>query len=47
MTDYVNYLHTAVFTDPTGCGKCFHVLDLIEKECKKHSYYIIIFCPML
>ena len=21
MTDYIKYLHTAIFTGPTGCGK--------------------------
>ena len=47
MTDYIKDLHTAIFTDPTGCGKTYLVLDLIGKEYNKHFDYIIIICPTL
>ena len=36
-----------MFTGPTGCGKTHLVLDLIEKEYKKHIKYIIIISPTL
>ena len=47
MTGYIKKPHTAIFTSPTGCGKTHLVLDLIEKENKKHFDYIIIICPTL
>ena len=47
MTGYIKEPHTAIFTDPTGCGKTYLVLDLIEKEYSKHFDYIIIICPTL
>ena len=47
MTDYVKEPHTTIFTGQTGCGKTHLVLDLIEKEYKKHSDYIIIIYPTL
>ena len=31
----------------TGCAKTHLVLELIEKEYKKHFDYIIIICPTL
>ena len=37
MTEvYIKEPHTAIFTGQTGCGKTHLVLDLIEKEYKKH-----------
>ena len=45
MTDYIKDPHTAIFTGKTGCGKVHLVLDLIEKEYKKHFDYIVIICP--
>ena len=47
MTDYIKEPHTTIFTGQTGCGKTQLVLDLIEKECKKHFNYIVIICPTL
>ena len=47
MTDYIKEPHTTIFTGQTGCGKTHLVLDLIEKECKKHFNYIVIICPTL
>ena len=32
MTNYIKDPHTAIFTGHTGCGKCYIVLDLIEKN---------------
>ena len=32
MTDYIKDSHTAIFTDSTGEGKSFLVLESIEKE---------------
>ena len=34
--DYIKDPHTTIFTSQTGCGKTHLVLDLIEKEYKKH-----------
>ena len=36
MTGCIKEPHTTLFTGPTGCGKTNLVLDLIEKEYKKH-----------
>ena len=47
MTDCIKEAHTTIFTGQTGCGKTHLVLDLIEKEYKKHFDYIIIICPTL
>ena len=44
MTDYIKDPPTAIFTDATDCGKSYLVLDLTEKEFKKHFVYIIIIC---
>jgi len=44
---YVQELHTAIFSGPTGCGKTQRMLDLIEQECKGHFENIIILCPTL
>ena len=41
MTDYIKNLDTAIFTDPTGCGKVPLFLDLVEKEYNKHCIIII------
>ena len=40
-------LHTALFVAPTGVGKTYMVLNLLEKEYKNHSDFIIIICPTL
>ena len=45
MTDYIKKAHTAIFTSPTGCGKSYLVLRLIEKEYNKYFDHIIIICP--
>ena len=45
MTGYIKDPHTTIFTGQTGCGKTHLVLDLIEKECKKHFDYIVVLCP--
>ena len=42
MTTYIKDPHTTIFFGPTGCVKSHLVLDLIEKEYKKHFDYIII-----
>ena len=47
MTDHIKEPHTTIFTGQTGCVKTHFVLDLIEKEYKKHFDYIAIICPML
>ena len=47
MTDYIKDPHTTIFTGQTGCGKTHPVLDLIEKEYKKHFDYIVIICSTL
>ena len=47
MTDYIKDPHTTIFTGQTGCGKTNPVLDLIEKEYKKHFDYIVIICSTL
>ena len=45
MTGYIKDPHTTIFTGQTGCGKTHLVLDLIEKEYKKHFHYIVVICP--
>ena len=47
MTGYIKKPHTALFIAQTGCGKTCLVLDLIEKEYKKHFDYLVIICPTL
>ena len=47
MTGYIKKPHTAIFTGQTGCGKTHLVLELIEKEYKKHFDFIVIICPTL
>ena len=47
MTGYIKKPHMALFIAQTGCGKTCLVLDLIEKECKKHFDYLVIICPTL
>ena len=47
MTDYIIEVFTTIFTGQTGCEKTHLVLDLIEKEYKKHFDYNIIICPTL
>ena len=47
MTDFIKKPHTSMFIGQAGCGKTHLVLELIEKEYKKHSDYIVIICPTL
>ena len=47
MTGHIKDPHTNIFTGQTGCGKTHLVLDLVEKEYKKHFDYIVIICPTL
>ena len=47
MTGYIKDPHTTIFTRQKGCGKTQLVLDLIEKEYKKHFDYIIVICPTI
>ena len=47
MTEYIKDPHRTIFTGQMGCGKTHLVLDLIEKEYKKHFNYIIIICSTL
>ena len=47
MTGYIEKPHTSIFIGQTGCRNTHFVLELIEKECKKHFDYIIIICPTL
>ena len=47
MTAYVKDPHATIFTGPTGCGKTYLVLDLIEKKYTKHLDNIIIIYPTL
>ena len=39
--------HTALFVAPTGVGKTYLALDLLEKEYKNHFNSIIIICTTL
>ena len=47
MTGYIKKPHTSILIGQTGCGKTHLVLELIEKEYKKHFDYIVIICPTL
>ena len=47
MTDFIKKHHTSMFIGQAGCGKTHLVLELIEKEYKKHFDYIVIICPTL
>ena len=47
MTGYIKDPHKTIVTVQTGCGKTHLVLDVIEKEYKKHFDYIVIKCPTL
>ena len=47
MTEYIKKPHTALFIPQIACGKTHLVLDLIEKEYKKHFDYIVFICPTL
>ena len=39
--------HTALFVAPTGVGKTYMALDLLETEHKESFDFIIIICPTL
>ena len=47
MTDFIKKPHTSMFIGQAGCGKTHLVLELIEKEYKKHFDYIVIICSTL
>ena len=47
MPAYVKIAHTALFIAPTGVGKSYKVLDLLEKEYRGHFENIIILCPTI
>ena len=47
MAGYIKDQHTIIFTGQTGCGKTHLVLDLTEKEYKKHFDYIVVICPTI
>ena len=47
MTDFIKKPHTSMFIGQAGCGKTHLVLELIEKEYKKHFDYIVIIYPTL
>ena len=40
-------LHTALFVAPTGVGKTYLALSLLETEYRNHFNFIVIICPML
>ena len=44
---YIRKPHTSILIGQTECRKTCLVLELIEKEQKKHLDYIIIICPTL
>ena len=39
--------HTALFVAPTGVGKTYSALNLLEKEYKNYFDFLIIICPTL
>ena len=39
--------HTALFVPPTGVGKTFLALSLLETEYRNHFGFIVIICPTL
>ena len=39
--------HTALFVAPTGVGKTYLALNLLENEYRNHFDFIIIICPTL
>ena len=39
--------HTALFVAPTGVGKTYLALSLLETEYRNHFYFIVIICPIL
>lgn len=45
--DYLKDPHTALFVAPTGIGKTYKALRLLETEYKNHFDFIIIICPTL
>ena len=40
-------LHTALFVAPTGVGKTYLALSLIESEYRNHFDFMVIICPTL
>ena len=39
--------HTALFVAPTGVGKTYLALSLLENEYRNHFDFIVIICPIL
>ena len=39
--------HTALFIAPTGVGKTYLALSLLENEYRNHFDFIVIICPTL
>ena len=44
---FMKELHTALFIAPTGVGKTYLALRLIETEYRNHFNFIVIICPTL
>ena len=45
--EFIKHPRTAIFSAPTGVGKTYLVLDMIETKYNKHFYKIIILCPTI
>ena len=44
---FMKELHTALFIAPTGVGKTYLALNLLEDEYTNHFDFIVIICPTL
>ena len=44
---FMKELHTPLFIAPTGLGKTYLALNLLESEYRNHFNFIVIICPML
>ena len=44
---FMKELHTALFVAPTGVGKTYLALNLLENEYRNHFDFIVIICPTL
>ena len=45
--EYIEEIHTTLFVAPTGIGKTYKALNLIETQYKNHFDFIVIICPTL
>ena len=45
--EYIEEPHTTLFVAPTGIGKTYKALNLIETQYKNHFDFIVIICPTL